>query len=180
VRLPRENLSRVEPASRARRSAGVLACGFTGSPALHEGIGGLEADTNRLLQPEFPGETLRAFDGVLHGRLRYGPGKKTDDYVMNWTSSDEFITWPVRLNEPATYDVAINYVAPQDSAGGAFTVSLGPQTLTGTVAAGNPQIVPLGRVSLKPGDFEIKVAATNIAGEELMQLRSLELKPAAK
>jgi alpha-L-fucosidase len=140
----------------------------------------IQTDTNRLLQPEFPSETLRAFDGELHGKLRYGPGKKTDDYVMNWTSNNEFVSWPVRLNEPATYEVLINYVAPEDSAGGAFTVNFGSQILNGTVAAGNPQIVSLGRVSLKPGTFEIKVAATKIVGGELMRLRSLELQPVAK
>ena len=142
--------------------------------------GEIQADTNRLLQSEFPSDTLRAFDGKLHGKLRYGPGKKTDDYVLNWTSTKEFVSWPVRLIEPATYDVAVNYVAPEHSAGGMFTVSLGSQALNGTVAAGNPQMVSLGRVSLKPGVFEIKVAATKIVGGELMRLRSLELRTAAE
>ena len=142
--------------------------------------GEIRTDTNRLLQPQFPGDALRAFDGELDGKLRYGPGKKTDDYVMNWTSPDESVSWPVRLNEAAKYEVSINYVAEKKSEGGAFTVSFGPQTLTGTVQAGNPQIVSLGRVSLKPGTFEIKVAPVKIVGGELMRLRSLELKPVAE
>ena len=142
--------------------------------------GEIRTDTNRLLQPQFPGDTLRAFDGELDGKLRYGPGKKTDDYVMNWTSPDESVSWPVRLNEAAKYEVSINYVAEKKSEGGAFNVSFGPQTLTGTVQAGNPQIVSLGRVSLKPGTFEIKVAPVKIVGGELMRLRSLELKPVAE
>ena len=142
--------------------------------------GEIRTDTNRLLQPQFPGDTLRAFDGELDGKLRYGPGKKTDDYVMNWTSPDESVSWPVRLNEAAKYEVSINYVAEKKSEGGAFTVSFGPQTLTGTVQAGNPQIVSLGRVSLKPGTFEIKVAPVKIVVGELMRLRSLELKPVAE
>ncbi len=140
----------------------------------------IQTDTNRLLQPEFPDDTLRAFDGELHGKLRYGPGKKADDYVMNWTSPVESISWPVRLVEPATYEVAINYVAPEDSSGGEFTVSFGSQTLGGTVKPGDPQIMSLGRVSLKPGAFEIKVAATKITGGELMRLRSIELKSVAE
>jgi len=145
-----------------------------------EGAGEIQTDTKRLLQPQFPNDTLRAFDGKLHGKLRYGPGKKTDDYVMNWTSTNEFVSWPVRLDQPATYDVAINYAAEKDSAGGTFTVSLGSQTLDGMVHAGDPQIVPLGRVSLKPGVFEIKVAAKEIKGGELFRFRNLELKADAE
>ena len=145
-----------------------------------EGAGEIQVDTNRLLQPEYPSDTLRAFDGELHGKLRYGPGKKSNDYVMNWTSAKDSVTWPVRLNEPATYDVSINYVAEKKSAGGAFTVNFGSQTLSGMVKPGDPQIVALGRVSLKPGTFKIGVAATKIFGGELMRLRSLELKTAAE
>ncbi|MGH7952921.1 MAG: alpha-L-fucosidase, partial [Limisphaerales bacterium] len=141
--------------------------------------GDIQADTNRLLQPEFSSDTLRAFDGELHGKLRYGPGKKNNDYVMNWTSLKESVSWPVRLDEPATYDVFINYVAEKNSEGGEFSVSLGSQTLNGTVTAGDPQIVSLGRVSLKLGKFEIKVAGTKIVGDELFRLRNLELKPVA-
>lgn len=138
--------------------------------------GDIQMDPNRLLQPSFPSDTLRAFDGVLHGKLRYGPGKKANDYVMSWTSTNESVSWPVRLNEPANYDVSINYVAEADSEGGTFTVSFGSQTLDGTVHAGDPQIVPLGRVSLGPGRFQIKVAAKEIKGSELFRLRNLELK----
>jgi hypothetical protein len=142
-------------------------------------IGEIQTDTNRLLQPEFPSETLRAFDGELHGGLKFGPGKKTDDYVINWTKQNQSVTWPVRLNEAAIYEVSANYAAPAESAGGTFTVSFGPQAVKGEVKPGTSQIVSLGRVSLLPGSFEIKVAATKINGDELFRLRSLELKPVA-
>ena len=58
--------------------------------------GDIEADSARLLQPGFPIETLRAFDGQLHGGLRFGPGKKTDDVITTgWNDSNQFITWAV-------------------------------------------------------------------------------------
>ena len=141
--------------------------------------GKIQADASRLLQPEFSSETLRAFDGELHGGLKFGPGKKTDDVAMNWTQDNEFITWPARLETPATYEVLVNCTAPEASAGGTFAVSFGPQVLPGEVKAGTNRIISLGRVSLKPGSFEIKVAATKIKGGELFRLRSLELKPVA-
>ncbi|HEV2330505.1 MAG TPA: alpha-L-fucosidase [Verrucomicrobiae bacterium] len=137
--------------------------------------GEIQTDTNRLLQPQFLVDTLRAFDGVLHGKLRYGPGKKTDDYVMDWTSGKS-ISWPVRLNEPAKYEVLINYVATDGSTGGTYAVKLGGQTLNGVVKAGDPQIESLGTVSLEPGAFEISVSPVQITGNELFRLRSVTLK----
>ncbi len=139
--------------------------------------GDIQADADRLLQPEFPNETLRAFDGELHGGLKFGPGKKTDDVAMNWTKENQSVTWAVRLEQPVIYEVLVNCTAPQESAGGTFAVSFGSQILSGDVKAGANQIISVGRVSLSPGRFEIKVAASKIKGGELFRLRSLELKP---
>jgi len=141
--------------------------------------GDIVADPDRLLQPEFASETLRAFDGGLHGGLKFGPGKKTDDVVMNWTKTNQSVTWPVRLTEAVTYEVLVNYSAPEAPAGGTFTVSFGPHTLAGEVKPGTDQTVSLGRVLLEPGSFEIKITASQIHGGELFRLRSLELKPLA-
>jgi alpha-L-fucosidase len=106
--------------------------------------GDIQTDNRRLLQPVFPLEMLRAFDGNLKGGLRYGPGKKTDDYVINWNSEDQSVTWPVRLEKAATYEVLANYTAPADSAGGTFTVNFGSQSVSGQVKAGVDQTVSLG------------------------------------
>jgi alpha-L-fucosidase len=136
---------------------------------------GVKTDPTRLLQPMFPVETLRAFDGDLHGGLKFGPGKKTDDYVIDWTKPGQYVSWHVRLNQPATYEVTANYSAP-GRAGGTYAVSFGSQTLTGTVQAGATRGDSLGKVSLPPGTFDIKVSPVKMQGE-LMRLRSLELKP---
>ena len=142
--------------------------------------GDVQTDAQRLLQPEFSSEKLRAFDGELHGNgLKFGPGKKSDDYALEWTKTDQFVSWPVRLNRVVTYEVSVNYTAPVDSAGGAFTVSFGSQVLSGEVKSGTNQIISLGRVSLPPGSFEIKISPAKITGGELLRLRSLELKPVA-
>ena len=146
----------------------------------------IKADTTRLLQPSFGIETLRAFDGELHGGLRFGPGKKTDDVVMNWTKPIQFISWPVRLNAPTTYEVVANYDADADSAGNAFAVTFdSPQNpklnevVTGTVKAGKQQTESLGRIHCDyvGNPFEIKVTAKDIKGAELFRLRKLELWP---
>ncbi|HXF11030.1 MAG TPA: hypothetical protein VN625_09605, partial [Desulfuromonadaceae bacterium] len=140
----------------------------------------IQADTNRLLQPVFPRDVLRAFDADTTSGLKFGPGKKTDDTVMGWDQTSESVSWATRLDEPANYDVYANYDAANTSAGGAYRVTLGNQTLDGTVEGGTNQVVKVGHVSLKPGAFTIKVSATKIAGPELFRLRNLELRTTAQ
>jgi len=145
-----------------------------------ECVGDLVIDSSRLLQPAFPAEALRAFDSELHGKgLKFGPGKVRDAYVEGWSQQDDFMTWQVRLNGPATYEISVTYDAENSSEGNTFTVSLGPQTVKGTVRKGSLQSAVLGRVSLQPGSFEIKVAPSKIKRSDLFRLRSLELKPVA-
>jgi alpha-L-fucosidase len=146
--------------------------------------GEIQTDPTRLLQPSFPVETLRAFDGELHGGLRFGPGKKTDDVVMNWQKPNQFISWPVRLNSPADSEVVVNYDADEGSAGNTFTVTFGSDkspfaTASGTVKAGKQETESIGRVHIFHAEepFEIKVATREIKGGELFRLRKLELKP---
>jgi hypothetical protein len=129
-----------------------------------------------LLLPTVRRDTLRVFDGQLRGKtLRFGPGKTRDAYVENWTRENEFVAWPVRLNEAADFDVSITYDAPQDSAGGTYKVKIGKETLSATVKSGENLSVSLGRVRLGLGAFEIQVMPDKIAGAELMRLRSVTL-----
>jgi hypothetical protein len=169
TRLNTTDISIAVPATAPDKVDSVVVLQCQGEP---------QADAARLLQPEFSSEVLRAFDGELHGKgLKYGPGKKTDDVVMNWTKPEESISWPVRLEKPAAYEVFANYTAPADSAGGKFAVSLGDKKLSAEVKAGSDVNLSLGQVTLAPGKFDIKISADTIAGGELLRLRRLELKP---
>jgi hypothetical protein len=149
----------------------------------------IKADTTRLLQPGFGVETLRAFDGELHGGLRFGPGKKTDDVAMNWTKPRQFISWRVRANTPADYDVVVKYDADEASAGNKFSVifatsdgvngEVTPQTVTGVVKAGKQVTQTVGRVHCRAtGEtpFEIEVTGSERNNGELFRLRTVELR----
>jgi len=139
------------------------------------------ADSVRLLQPAFPTDTLRAFDGVLRGKgLNYGAGKKNSDYLIGWTRATQSVAWPVRLNKTARYEVTVNYDAGEESDGNTYNVTLGSQVLTGTVQPGTYQSTVLGRVTLGAGVFEIKINPGVIKGGDLMNLRSLGLKPVSE
>ena len=90
--------------------------------------GDIVTDTARLLQPSFATEALRVFDAQLHGKgLRFGPGKTRDAHITGWTKADEFVSWPVRLNGDAAFDVSATYDAEPDSAGNTFALAVGDQ-----------------------------------------------------
>jgi hypothetical protein len=136
----------------------------------------ISAEPARLLLPEVSPDALRVFDAQLTGKsLKFGAGKTRDAYVEGWSSKTESVAWPVRLNEPAEFDVSANYDADPDSAGGAFAVKFGEQALKGTVKGGTNVSTSLGRVRLKPGRLEIRVLPESIQGSELMRLRSVVL-----
>ena len=143
-----------------------------------EGDGDLVADPARLLSTSVGTNTLRVFDGERRGKtLHFGAGKTRDAYVDNWSKENEFMAWAVRLDQPEAFEVGVIYDAPPESAGGRYTVRLGPEQLRGMVASGERIYVPLGRVRLKPGAFEVQVVPDRIEGEELMRLRSVLLRP---
>jgi len=142
--------------------------------------GDVAVDPARLLSTDVPADTLRAFDGERVGPgLSFGAGKTRDAWVRGWSRPEAAMTWPVRLAAPATYQVAIAYDADQPSAGGRYRVRLGNEILEGTVERTPRAPVPLGKVHLPPGAFDIRVEAVRIAGDELMRLRGLVLTPAA-
>jgi alpha-L-fucosidase len=143
--------------------------------------GPLAVDPARLLSGGGPADTLRAFDGRRLDRgLQFGAGKKRDAWVRGWTHAGAALVWPVRLTAPAVFDVGIAYDAEPSSAGGRYRVTLGDRVLAGVVvpAAGAP--LPLGRVRLAPGAFDLRVEADAISGGELFRLRALVLTPVAE
>jgi alpha-L-fucosidase len=150
---------------------GVVALELAGEPSV---------DGARVLSGDVAVDTLRAFDGQRQGALAFGAGKTRDAYVEKWTDLGQSMRWPVRLREAMTFDVAISYDAEAASAGGTFVVKLGGRSLAGTVEKTPGRPIPLGRVELSPGAFEIAVQPTLLKGGELMRLRGVTLTPVRK
>jgi hypothetical protein len=116
------------------------------------------------------------FDAQLNGKgLKFGPGKVQDAHVTGWTNARQSITWPARLDQPATFWVGITYDAPTDAAGSPFTVAFGSQSLTGHVTGGLMQTNMLGQVSLKAGEFTIELSSAGDHDSEIMRPRGVVL-----
>jgi hypothetical protein len=176
------------PSAAPDKADSVVAIECTGEP---------KGDPVRLLSSSVPADTLHVFDGQIRGGLKYGPGKKTDDVVMNWTKSDAAVVWPVRLNQKASYEVFINYDAPAGSktkkvvegdagkeisragsgAGGTCVIKIADQELAHEIKQGKTIEQSLGKITLKPGSHELRVESLKITGDELMLLRKIILKP---
>lgn len=175
------------PANAPDASDSVIAITCTAEP---------EADDHRLLSTSIPSDTLRGFDAKLEGNLSYGPGKTTDAWVKNWTKKSDAIVWPVRVNQSSTFDFTLVYDAPHDTArnrivdgdagkellkankgsGGSYTVAIGPKNFTASVKPGLRVNETLGRVTLPPGNHEIRISANEITGEELFRVREITIK----
>jgi len=157
-------------------------------------------DPARLLQTNTDNK-LSVFTAELLGPVdrkgwSLGKGTSITSHAKGWTSKDCAARWKTRLVQPATFQVIAHYDAPEadktkvETDGGAvaarseqtfagtFTVSIGDQTLKGEVRQQGMNVaVDLGRVTLKPGELDIKVEAGEITGRELMLLKSLTLLP---
>ena len=76
-------------------------------------------------------------------------------------------------------DAGKELLRANQGAGGSYLITLGEQNFTNSVRQGIKVRQELGKVSLKPGNYNFKVVAQKITGEELFRLRQLELKPVA-
>ncbi|MEI7865939.1 MAG: alpha-L-fucosidase [Chthoniobacterales bacterium] len=157
-------------------------------------------DPARLLQTNTDNK-LSVFTAELLGPVdrkgwSLGKGTSITSHAKGWTSKDCAVRWKARLAKPAAFQVTAHYDAPQadktkvetdggavaarsqQTFGGTFTVSIDDQILKGEVRQQGMNVaVDLGRVTLKPGAFDIKVEAGDITGKELMLFKSLTLLP---
>jgi len=163
-----------------------------------------QGDAEFLVQTNMP-NVLSVFTAELRpapvpkASWRLGKGTSLTSHVQGWSQSDCEVLWRTRLAVAGTFEVSALYDAPDakgasqvDTVGGKITtaggltyggevrVSLGRHTLEAPVAvSGMDVVLPLGRVALAAGSFEIKVSAAKITGQELMRLKSLRLVPVA-
>jgi hypothetical protein len=153
------------------------------------------AEQARLLSTQVRANVLRSFDAQLSGKLQFGNGKSDTDWVTNWKSLEDAVTWPVRLEAPATFDLSVTYDAPHDTkrnrivegdagkelalanrgCGGTYIVTIGSHVIEKTVRPGLRVKESLGQLTLPAGDFQIRVSAKDITKEELMRLKSITL-----
>jgi alpha-L-fucosidase len=134
-----------------------------------------------LLADNIPDNRLLTFDGQIHGgKPTYGDGKAGNYAVTGFDQDGDSITWPVRINSPAQFDVAVGYSTSSSDQTGEYLLKIGDQTLTHhvtpTAAARSVTIETIGRVRLSAGEQDITLSPIHPSGP-LMNLFEIHLYP---
>lgn len=157
----------------------------------------LKVDSRRRISTTQEADCLRTFDAQLVGGARYGGEEVEAHCVQNLKQKGDGVVWPVRLDEPTTYEVSIAYVAPapkykdemvegdagkelrkaSSGAGGVYSISLGDKRLVKKVSTGNDVEEVVGTVTLPAGEFDIRIGTESVSAVELFRPRYITLKP---
>ena len=149
---------------------------------------------NYLLTPNSQVNRFLAFDALQDGKgFSYGDGKRDRYYVEGWKSKDQGLAWHFRTIKPGNYKMLIKYLAPDEIAGGSYTLSFFRNTVETTKlekdfqykvlpAPGNTTVITqdLGVVSLRAGSYKLMIYPITIQKSELMKLLEVQLIPMDK
>ena len=132
-----------------------------------------------FIQQDTAGQLLLpARDAELHGTtLQYESGGNHDN-LGYWTNPDDWASWPARLTQPGSFRVVAETASER---GGAFTVTVGGQTVRGQVPATESYTkfatVDLGTITLTAaGSLTLEVRPV-AEGWYPINLKSIKLVP---
>ena len=145
--------------------------------------GTIQTNPVRLLSTSTPNQLL-VFDAQLHGQgFAYGDGKQNREYVTNWKSSDQFLSWDFRLNNPKEFWITLKYntESPADNGvvfidvdGAKFQVNY---PLVTNKTSNPSSTVVVGKIKLGKGQHQLKLLPGKYQGQQLMRPLSVSLLP---
>ena len=146
---------------------------------------GLQTDSVRYVSTNIPVTRLLAYDATQRGKgFSFGDGKTDRYYVEGWKSKDQNLSWDFRTASPANFKLRIKYLAPAETAGGMYAVSLDENFSQQYVIDGakSTSVITkeLGTVSLSPGIHKLNIAPLSFGKSELMKLLEVQLIPVPK
>lgn len=127
--------------------------------------------------------TLLAFDaGRIGSGLAYGDGKVNRNYVKNWTSTEQMLAWDIRLNEPARYDLYLDYNTAGADDSGTVTVEIAgqefPVEYSPFTERQGTNSLHAGTVALTPGITRCLLRANTRTGSTYLCPIAIRLLPA--
>ncbi len=140
----------------------------------------IACDPVRLLAGDHPNRLL-AFDATLHGNgLKYGDGKAKRFFVENWKTGDQWFSWEVRPNEPATYKVELKFAGAKGS-GGKIRMEAGSVKLDASIpedqVLNEVNTLSMGNIKLNKGTSQIRLLPLSFGKDELIKLLEIQLIP---
>jgi arylsulfatase A-like enzyme len=145
--------------------------------------------------PEAPLVELPAPECALKGTVKYKDGGWANDWLTNWTSTDDRIEWQIDVVREGRYDVRLLYCCPEKDIGAKLRVRVGGRQVDGTLRQAHdpaplpsPDRVPrkevyekrwatlqLGQVKLAKGAARVTVQALTIPGRQVAELKAVQL-----
>ena len=151
--------------------------------------GKLLTHSSRLLAPNSTLDRLLAFDAKQNGKgFNYGDGKTNRYYVEGWKSKEQSLSWEFNTIKPGKYKIRIKYLAPAESAGGSYSLSLFKNSVETTKLESirqyqvekdpkNTAVIKrdLDIFQLNAASYILVIDPVSIPGTELMKLLEIQL-----
>ncbi len=143
-----------------------------------------------------PRTWLPARDGVGHGNIKRSSRHPNCSYFTNWITTDDYVSWNVRVHEPGRYRVTLYHSCAEKNTGCELTLKCGNATASCVVTEPNDppdygdaqdrdgrteslvkDFAPLdfGQIELAEGDASLELRADKIPGDAAVEVRLLVL-----
>ena len=144
----------------------------------------IETDSTRFVSINIPLTRLLAYDATQEGKgFVFGDGKKDRYYVEGWKNKDQVLDWQFRTGAEKDFKLLIKYVAPAETDGGMYSLSLDNNYSQHTVITGkkNTDVITreLGTYHLPAGIHNLNISPLSFGKKELMKLLEIQLIPVA-
>lgn len=144
-----------------------------------------------------PPTMLPVQDGQFHGkRLQYSAPPPNASWMDGWTNRADYPYWEIDVIHPGRYEAILKYTCAEDAVGTELELSFRGSVLKGRISeAYDPPLIDspdraerkesyekpfkrmtLGKIDLKKGRGTLKLKALNQPGQEILDLRAVELR----
>ena len=138
-----------------------------------------KTDKYRLLQPNEK-NILLTFDAELSPGLSSGDGKVYRNFIQNWTRLDQTITWNLRLLQPATFTISLDYNKENNADSGTVILDInGKEFKLGYDGepVGNSKTIHVTTTELSKGEHTIILKGERFEGKQFLRPMQLTIRP---
>ena len=128
---------------------------------------------------------LHAATADTHGKnIRFEKEHIEKGNIGHWTDPKAWVSWEQVVLKPGKYDVALRYACEKGSEGSSFVIAAGDRKIEGKIAEQTGswdayKTVRLGQIQIdRQADYTITLKPTAKPGLAVMNLKSIELRPA--
>ncbi|MDG2129596.1 MAG: arylsulfatase [Fuerstiella sp.] len=150
-----------------------------------------------VAHPDYPLTQIPARDGQEHGGIKRSNRFPNSSYFLNWTKTEDSITWDAQVLSSGNYEVEIYYSCPKGDEGSEIELSFNDSRLIGKITKAHPSelvgaaedkferaesyeqnwtSILLGEINLKSGKGTLTLRATKIPGRKVMDFRLMMLR----